>query len=174
MAIITTGLIKLWTPPPGWDYYGTFEQLNTVGDHIFLCGETGVYKLRDHIWQWEHTGLSSWVYAMADNGESLFAVKGGWGIWARPLDQLIVGTPEPRREEPGLDIFPNPASGIIHLHCAEDIQGLVVYNPMGQAVFEASDAGQMTSISLGDLSPGLYIIRIKVKNTQMTRKFILN
>jgi hypothetical protein len=70
LSNVSNGLIKLWTPPPGWDYYGTFEQFHFIGDNIFLCGETGVYKLDNNSWYWVHTGLEKWTYAMADNSIS--------------------------------------------------------------------------------------------------------
>lgn len=110
IANVSSGLTKLWTPPPGWDYYGTFEAFHPIGDNIFLCGETGVYKLNDQVWHWGQTGLG-YASALTDNGTSLFAATGGSGIWGRPLDQLILSATELYHESGSIRVYPNPASG---------------------------------------------------------------
>lgn len=179
MANISSGLIKLWTPPPGWDYYGTFEDLHTVGDHIFLCGETGLYKLKDNTWQWEHTGLTGWAYAMADNGETLFSANNGSGIWARPLDQLIVGTPDYKPETAEVKIFPNPASDWLTIdYNGSDLASpvLYIYNQSGAMMpFRGTEVMQnKIRIHLKELSPGLYLGKLISENGQyLTFSFLV-
>lgn len=178
---VSSGLIKLWTPPPGWDYYGSFEQFHKVGNHIFLCGETGVYKLNDDTWYWEHTGLEYWSYGLADNGATLFCVQGAWGIWGRPLDQLIVSTSENHFPNTSLMVYPNPSSIstsiVFELNEKKEIE-LSLVNLNGQVVKsiykgEPEKGEHRVTLNCANLPKGIYIARLQSCNDIINQKLVV-
>ncbi len=181
LANVSNGLIKLWTPPPGWDYYGTFEQFHLIGNNIFLCGETGVYKLDDYAWHWVHTGLEYWAYALADNGETLFAVQGGQGIWGRPLDELIVSATENKLLNASLNVYPNPSSGnaiiVIELNDKKEIE-LSLINMNGLVVYsiykgELDKGTHRINLNCRDLPKGIYVARLQSSSGISTHKLVI-
>ncbi|MFO7615412.1 MAG: T9SS type A sorting domain-containing protein [Bacteroidales bacterium] len=172
LANVSDGLIKLWTPPPGWYFYGTFEQFHRIGDNIFLCGETGAYKLNDTIWHWEHTGLESWTYCLADNGETLFAVKGYGGIWGRPLDQMILSSPEVNLPVAPVALYPNPSSGHIMVRSDKTIRELKIFNHLGQFIEVFHPADHFFKCKLTDHSTGIYFFHLTTDDGPVVRKVI--
>ena len=173
LAIVSNGLIKLWTPPPGWDYYGTFEQFHRIGDNIFLCGETGVYKLRDNEWYWELMGLESWTYSLEDNGETVFAVKGNGGIWGRPLDQMLLSSPEMNLPVAPVTIYPNPTPGPVMVRSDKTILELKIYNHLGQLIEVFNPADFYFQFELKNHSTGIYFFHLTTTDGSLVRKLIL-
>jgi hypothetical protein len=172
LADVSSGLIKLWTPPPGWDYYGTLEQFHKIGDNIFLCGETGLYKLSDDMWYWELTGLE-YTNALADNGDKLFAATYS-GIWGRPLNQLIVNTNEYPVLLSSINIYPNPASDHISISAGRIIQDILVYDNLGRLAYEAEPGKSFINLALQDYRPGIYFIFCRTKDELTVNKIIIN
>jgi hypothetical protein len=123
--------------------------------------------------------LGSWVYALANNGETLFAVQGYWGVWARPLDQLIVGAPEYKPEAAEIKIFPNPASDWLTIDFkGSDLENpvLYIYNQYG-AVMDSQVVAIIhgsVRINIEKLSPGLYLGKLLAENGQnLVFKFLV-
>lgn len=180
LANVSSGLIKLWTPPPGWDYYGTFEAFHTVGDNIFLCGETGVYKLNDNVWHWGQTGLG-YATALADNGTSLFAATAGSGIWGRPLDQLILSVTELPLESGSIRVFPNPASGNTRIDFVLNEKqkvSLSLLNLNRQLVkivcVGTLDKGPHAfALNCAELSPGVYMLILQSASEYTAMKLVV-
>lgn len=172
-ADASNGLTKLWTPPPGWDYYGTFEQFHKIGNNIFLCGETGIYKLMDNAWYWEFTGME-YTEGLADNGDMLFAARGYSGIWGRPLDQLIVNTNEVPLLLPSVNIYPNPAFDHITLRSDKIIKEISVYDHQGQLVYKADPENKSLNLEIQDYTPGVYFIHCNMKDEISVKKMIIS
>ncbi len=171
---VSTGLIKLWNPN-GWDYFGEFEMFLRIGNNLFLCGETGVYKLSENNWFWEHTGLEYWTFAMAFNDEMLFAVKGYGGIWGRPLNQLIINTNEISTNTPDVIVYPNPANETLTIDT--NFKGgknilLTIFNLNGQQLLQRQINDLKTVIDIGTFQNGLYFVKITDDNVVKTTKFI--
>lgn len=171
---VSTGLIKLWNPY-GYDYYGEFESYHHVGDNIFLCGETGVYKLSDDTWNWEYTGLESGTYALADNGEMLFAVTGYDGIWARPMNQLIVNANEDPIVLSTITIYPNPAKDVLNIQFDKNEvdANLIISDIRGNTMVSRQIQQKETTINIGSFNPGVYMIRLENNQHLLTRKMIV-
>ena len=171
---ISNGLIGLWNPY-GYEYYGEFEMFHHIGDRIFLCGETGVYLLSADTWDWEHTGLGSWTDAMADNGETLFAVQGYQGIWGCALDQLIVRTNTIPTRKPSLGISPNPATGSICISTPSNYgpnARLTVTDLRGRELLQSPADAPFTFIDVHTFPKGAYLVRLVNDRIFMTGKFV--
>lgn len=173
IANVSDGLAKLWTPPPGWDYYGTFEQFHKIGDDIFLCGETGVYLLTGNNWHWEYLGLSGWVYDLDDNGETLFAVNGYIGIYARQLDQIIVNINETHRSTDPVNVYPNPVSDILTVRSAETLSCITLCDNTGKILLQTDQEGSNVRLDMQNYSPGVYYLHIKTKTGYFVRKVLV-
>lgn len=61
----------------------------------------------------------------------------------------------------GLEIFPNPTSGALHIRASADWQEVSVYNAMGQVVTMHSLNAGSNQFSLQELPSGLYYIKVK-------------
>lgn len=171
---ISDGLIKLWNPS-GYDYYGEFEMFHFVGDNIFLCGETGVYKLSNNNWYWEHTGLTYWTYALDDNGLMLFAAKGYGGIWGCSLDQLLTNTHEISVVLPSIEISPNPSCDQITIttNCLGNkniFLSIITTNGLQLANYQITEP--TTTIDVSTFSSGMYFIKITNGKLVRTKKFL--
>lgn len=171
---VSNGLMELWNPY-GYDYYGEFEQFYHLGDHIFVCGETGVYKLSDYTWNWEFTELGSWTYALASNTEMLFGVRGYGGIWGRPLNQLILHTNEAPAIKPPISIYPNPANTSITI----DTQitpgkntSLTIINLQGQQLIKIPVTEPTAILDVHAFPSGVYFIKISDNRTVRVEKFV--
>jgi hypothetical protein len=171
---VSTGLIELWTPYGG-GYFGEFEMFLRIGNNLFLCGETGVYKLSENSWFWEHTGLGSWTYALAFNDEMLFAVKGYGGIWGRPINQLIINTNEITADQSSVSLYPNPTTDIIAIdtECADGKRiNLVIINLNGQQLFQCQITDSMTVVDVSAFPKGIYFVKITDDTRVKTAKFV--
>ncbi len=171
---VSNGLIELWNPY-GYDYYGEFEQFHHIGEHIFMCGETGLYKLSDHTWNWEFTGLEYWTNALVSNDEMLYAVKGYNGIWSCPLNQLIVGTNEAPLIKSPISIYPNPANNIITIETQitpGNNTSLTIVNLQGQQLKKIQLTQPTTGLDVHAFPPGVYFAKITDGSTVKTVKFL--
>jgi len=171
---VSSGLIQLWNPY-GYEYYGEFEMFHHIGDRIFVCGETGVYLLSADTWDWDHTGLDYWTYSLADNGETLFAVKGYQGIWGCTLDQLIVHTKDIPFGTSSLSIYPNPAAGSICID-TDSIHGnnarLTVTDLQGRQLLKIPVVAPYTIIDVHTFQQGVYLVWLVNDRIFMTGKFV--
>jgi len=171
---VSNGLMELWNPY-GYDYYGEFEQFHHIGEYIFVCGETGVYKLSDYTWYWEFTDLGSWTYALADNHEMLFVVRGYGGIWGRPLNQLIVHTNEAPFPKSSISLYPNPANTFVTIDTQKDPGKnafLTIINLQGQQFNKCQLTGPHNTIDIHTLPPGVYFVKIGDDRTVKSVKFL--
>jgi hypothetical protein len=171
---VSNGLMELWNPY-GYDYYGEFEQFHRIGGYIFVCGETGVYKLSDYTWDWEPTGLEYYTFALADNGEMLFSAKGYQGIWGRPLNQLIVNTNAAPINKSLISIYPNPANDLITIDTQitpGNNTALTIINLQGQQLTKIRLTEPTTVLDVRAFAPGMYFAKITDGPTVKTVKFL--
>lgn len=169
---VCTGLMPLWNPY-GYEYYGEFESFHQIDHHLFVCGETGVYKLQDNIWSWLNTGIGGWTYSLSDNGVCLLAAFGYDGIRSRPLDELILHRKEHSISQSLFRIFPNPASNVINISSGSTISELAVYDHYGKLVHHVLPHNSNFSVQVNNLSPGLYLIVADTPDEVSCQKLII-
>lgn len=73
----------------------------------------------------------------------------------------------------GLSIYPNPVSGskVYITTIKNQAKEVEVYNVLGKLVLSARLVGKELEVS--ELTPGIYILKIKEGNTQATRKLVV-
>ena len=74
-------------------------------------------------------------------------------------------------------IYPNPSTGDFYLTLDDetmpsDVQGVMVYGLTGNMVYQSN--GFVSKINLDNLSPGVYIVKIGLPQSQMTQKIIVS
>jgi len=67
-------------------------------------------------------------------------------------------------------IYPNPATDLINISSANEIQNISIFNYVGQKVF----SGNSNQINSSNLEAGIYLIRIETKNGTETQKININ
>jgi hypothetical protein len=74
-----------------------------------------------------------------------------------------------------VDIYPNPASDVLHIRMDTEIPvSFQLYDLRGRAVMpKISSEGLITKLAVDQLSAGIYLLKIKTNNTIQTNKVII-
>ena len=174
-----------------------FTLFSPDGTHLFAAGAGGVF-LSDSAgesWSSVSTGLTTGVYALAlsGDGSTLLAGTTGFGVWKRPLSEIIGTTGVGNGEaSPSTAILlhgnlPNPfrdGTTIQYALPRAMSARLVVYDVAGHAVRTLVDGTQQAgewrvawdgkNESGSQVSRGIYLYRLEAGGTTQTRKMILH
>jgi hypothetical protein len=74
--------------------------------------------------------------------------------------------------EAGVQCFPNPADGLLHVKSTGHLQKIVISNQWGAQVLTTEASGTLSVIDVTPLSSGLYIMEVVSENGATTLKFI--
>ncbi|AWH86628.1 hypothetical protein HYN59_16600 [Flavobacterium album] len=69
-------------------------------------------------------------------------------------------------------MFPNPASNVLNFASENAIDGIQVYNVMGQKVIDAKPAQTNASVDVSGLTNGVYIVNTTINGKQSSARFI--
>lgn len=69
----------------------------------------------------------------------------------------------------GIEMYPNPVKDMLTVK-AEGLSNVVVYNSVGQKVFEQNVDAEETTINTGSFEAGIYMVRIIANGNEVTRK----
>ena len=72
----------------------------------------------------------------------------------------------------GMAIYPNPNHGQFSINLPEEECEIVVFNAMGQQVYQQSNAKGMTTLNLEGLNNGMYFVTVKSASAINTLKFV--
>ena len=72
----------------------------------------------------------------------------------------------------GVAIYPNPNHGQFNINLPEEDCEIVVFNSLGQQVFNQSQAKGMTTLNLEGLNDGVYLVTVKSESAVSTLKFV--
>ncbi|MBP5401045.1 MAG: Omp28-related outer membrane protein [Bacteroidales bacterium] len=87
---------------------------------------------------------------------------------AKKINDLSVGVSD--NNESRTTVYPNPATDVLNVLSENSIQQVEIYNAQGQLV-KASD-GNVESISISNLTEGLYFVKVITDNGTSTHKII--
>ena len=181
----------------GLDDLRIFALLSPDGTHLFAGGAGGVYLSADNgnTWSTVSTGLTTGVLelALSADGSTLLAGTSGFGVWKRPLSEMIGTTGVGNGEaSPSTAILlhgnlPNPfrdGTTIQYALPRAMSARLVVYDVAGHAVrtlaHGTQQAGERSvtwdgkNESGSQVSRGIYLYRLEAGGTTQTRKMILH
>jgi len=85
---------------------------------------------------------------------------------------MITNTAKVTNNSTQVSIFPNPATSVLNIRSATEIENITVYNTLGQTVFNINNVNTYSSqIATNNLDNGVYIISIVTGNKVMTQQF---
>ncbi|MBK7173682.1 MAG: T9SS type A sorting domain-containing protein [Bacteroidales bacterium] len=119
--------------------------------------------------------MESLSYALTDNGNMLYAVKGYGGIWSRLLNQLNVSINEEPLLQSSFYIFPNPAHDILNIQSVNNKRSanLQIFDINGNMKLSKEMLQEQTIVNTGTLNPGVYIIRIEYDQKVVNYKLLI-
>jgi len=128
---------------------GTTLGALSVGNTVSL---TQSYDM-DLTFMEEHTDLAVVVFVQDNSNKNVLQsemmdISIPMGIENNPLLKNTV------------KLFPNPASGNINLDSDMEIEQIIIFNLMGQIVYESSPRTNSLNIDISNLKPGLYLFKM--------------
>lgn len=69
-------------------------------------------------------------------------------------------------------VYPNPTHGTLKIE-AENIEGISIYNMLGEKLFEASTSGNALEYDFGPHEVGIYLVRIQTEKGIVTKRVML-
>jgi len=133
---------------------------------------------------WEQTtndllniGLDKNLHA---NQYMYYNVGAGWtnsqfpGSWMiRPIVSQKTLPTSINEASPSFSIYPNPAHSQLYIKTNDNSNRLTMYNMQGVIVKQVHLQNTLTSISIADLSPALYIIKVETKIGSSHQKLLI-
>ena len=133
---------------------------------------------------WEQTtndllniGLDKNLHA---NQYMYYNVGAGWtnsqfpGSWMiRPIVSQKTLPTSINEASPSFSIYPNPAHSQLYIKTNDNSNRLTMYNMQGVIVKQVHLQNTLTSISIADLSPALYIIKVETKTGSSHQKLLI-
>ena len=83
---------------------------------------------------------------------------------------ITTGIPE---NKTNINVYPNPATEIIKIETSGSIKKVIIYNLLGQEVYNNAEVGNILSISTSGFKPGAYVLQIDTGKTTDKRKIII-
>lgn len=122
----------------------------------------------DAQWREEVVDLSG----ITDNDDVIirFEFKSGWGnnVW---IDNVRVMNATGLEElDSEFSIYPNPATDVLNISTANEVQRVEIFNMQGQLV--KVETGEVTSVSVKDLANGMYTLKLTTDNGTSMHKII--
>jgi hypothetical protein len=109
---------------------------------------------------------------MRDTDNTVLAATHGRGLMFAKWDyDPYVSLEELELSE--LNVYPNPASDIVHIKSSYDIKGIKIFDKIGKLVFEKAANTKILEIKIGLLETGLYHFTIQTANDSFTKKVIV-
>ena len=105
----------------------------------------------------------------------LWAATFGRGLWSADLYSSTVGV-ESQNIDDDVYVFPNPNTGLFTVQVPEGVlYDIVVFNVLGEPVYEERDVNiSQRTIELRDATSGLYLVRLSIANTTITKNVVVN
>ena len=105
----------------------------------------------------------------------LWAATFGRGLWSSDLYSSTVGV-ESQNIDDDVYVFPNPNTGLFTVQVPEGVlYDIVVFNVLGEPVYEERDVNiSQRTIELRDATSGLYLVRLSIANTTITKNVVVN
>ncbi|MBQ1746448.1 MAG: T9SS type A sorting domain-containing protein, partial [Muribaculaceae bacterium] len=72
----------------------------------------------------------------------------------------------------GVTLYPNPNHGQFSINLPEEDCEIVVFNAMGQQVYQQNNVKGMTTLNLEGLNNGMYFVTVKSASAINTLKFV--
>lgn len=161
----------------GYVYRGS-EFTNLQGMYFFSDTCTNDIRYIDATNPDEVTSTESFGEGMSfasfgeDQNNELYIAAAGSGIIYRVIDSNVLSTDTFTIENP-ISIYPNPATNILNIELSnfQNTDTLNIFDITGKLVRSVPMQNSKSTIAIGDLTAGLYLIQLK--DERFTRKLIV-
>ena len=184
-----------WTPVNNGLTGYTVYSLAVNGTNLFAGTDGGVFLSNNNGTSWTavNAGLTTYtaggvasVYSLAVNGTNLFAGTKGYGVWMRPLSEMITGVKDKQNNLPTSfslqQNYPNPFNPTTTIKYSipqQSFVSILVYDLLGREVAdlvnEEKSAGNYSVQfnSSSRFSSGVYFYRMQAGSFTETKKLIM-
>jgi hypothetical protein len=76
-------------------------------------------------------------------------------------------------EEEKLNVYPNPATEILHINSSNEVDRVKIYNTTGQVVISKEVNLYNFEINVSDLAEGIYVLETITDNTTLQKKIVI-
>ncbi|MBL7870667.1 MAG: CotH kinase family protein [Cyclobacteriaceae bacterium] len=145
-------------------------QLSSDGEAVGIYQFVGsnLQMLDEMEFPFQHAGSSS---ARIPNATGPFVLTSKPTPGGENIFEVTTGV-ENFRLDKQLQIFPNPTDDHIQIISEEEITEVSVFNAQGNLVFQQPMHSMNGTISLNAYNSGLYLIKLRIGNKEITRKVI--
>lgn len=116
----------------------------------------------------DRNGYCCWF----EDGRVYFVVSSN-GTYPLMIRAITSGSAEPEAIDLAGDVrvglYPNPTTGMVRIETAEPVENIELFNLAGSLLI---DAGNASSLDLGSLANGTYLLRITTANGTAIRKIV--
>jgi len=123
------------------------------------------YDMNDTFME-EYTDLAVIVFVQDDNDKTM--------IQSEMMDiSILTNIENISRQQNAVKIFPNPAKDNISIRSDLKIEQLIIYNQMGQLVYQTQPTDNTLNVDVSDLEHGIYFIRVQTNEGAMLQKIVV-
>ncbi|MFT4668852.1 MAG: hypothetical protein ACI9M9_000250 [Flavobacteriaceae bacterium] len=111
------------------------------------------------------------VYATSLGGIDLYSISAGNEMYIDDVEQINAYYPDPTLgvndlNAVGFTAYPNPVKNVLNLQANEEITSAVVYNVLGQEVYNANINALTATIDMASFASGAYFVKVNVGGTE--------
>jgi photosystem II stability/assembly factor-like uncharacterized protein len=167
-----------------------------VLDEVIYVGTTDLIGNERHILKSEDGGNTWWSQEIIDlntdawlgikkihcfdsdtciaaDGYSIYKTTNGGGPLLEQVGhQVYLGTDENVKEQHGLTIYPNPATDHLNIRASQPIQEITIVDLNGRLVYSETMNDLNTTIQVGMLSGGVYMVHVQTEQDTFRRKIV--
>ncbi len=148
-----------------------------IDNYLFAGTRSGIYYTADYGASWiaVHEGLiNKFINDLHISNDTLYAATYGSGVWKCPLSIFMLSINEQDQESASPLFFPNPAKDHIRFYNRPEIYGQVsIYDTKGGVVLQ-ENVSPGSTLNIGNLSYGLYIITLSNNKGKFYNKLLVN
>jgi hypothetical protein len=153
--------------------YGTPFDLADIADHTLLNKQWIKYvKIIDVVGciQNQYCSRDAYNHKINDPWPTAFG-SGGFDLDAvGVIHQQTVGVKELELQD--VSVYPNPATDVVYINLSSVNYFVEVINVVGEVVLKSENKSGTTSLSLHELTQGIYTLRIESNGKQKQMKFV--
>jgi hypothetical protein len=148
-------------------------------NHLFISESNGVFCTSDHGSSWYSINEGLWDVSRTGDitimNDTLYLGTYDDGIWKRPINDIPLLVNDMKTKE-GIKVYPNPSGGIFIIDGTVN-QGkyrLIVTDPAGRCINEASNISLPYKLNISHLEDGIYFLSLDDELRHFNCELILN